>query len=97
MLSHLGIVLTGFLVPLIIWAVLKDRSPLVRQNAAAAANFGILMGISAIVGVVLTVIVIGIFLWLAAIVLAIVFGIIGAVRANQGGVYPYPFNVHWVK
>lgn len=97
MLSHLGIVLTSFLAPLIIWAVLKDRSPLVRQNAAAAANFGILMGIAAVVGGILIIVIIGIFVMLAAEVLLIIFGVIGAVRANRGEVYRYPFNVNWVK
>lgn len=96
-LSHVGIIVTGFIGPLVIWAVLKDRSPLVRQNAAAATNFGFLMTIGYVVGSILLVVAIGGLVMAAAEVLAIIFGIIGAVRANNGEVYPYPFNVKWIK
>lgn len=82
---------------MIIWAVLKDRSPLVRQNAAAAANFGILMAIAATIGGILILVLVGIFIMLAVEVLVVVCGIIGAVRANRGELYRYPFNVNWVK
>jgi uncharacterized Tic20 family protein len=96
-LAHVGVFVTGFIGPLIIWAVLKDRSPLVRENSAAATNFGILMTIATVVGSILLVVLVGLFIMLAAWVLALVCGIIGAVRANRGEVYPYPFNVKWVK
>ncbi len=96
-LSHIGVIITGFVGPLIIWAVFKDRSPLVRENAAAATNFGILMTIATIVGSILMVVVVGLFIMLAAWALAVIFGIIGAIKANNGEVYAYPFNVKWVK
>ena len=96
MLAHIGLIVTGFIGPLIIWAVFKDRSPLVRRNAAAATNFGFLMTIGYIVGSILLIVVIGGLVIAAAEVLAIIFGIIGAVRANNGEVYPYPFNVKWI-
>ncbi|GAB3915958.1 hypothetical protein GCM10011575_23270 [Microlunatus endophyticus] len=97
MLSHVGVIVTGFIGPLIIWAVFKDRNPLVRQNAAAATNFGFLMAIGYVVGSILLVVVVGGLVMAAAAVLAIIFGIIGAVRANNGEVYSYPFNVKWIK
>lgn len=97
MLSHIGLAVTGFVAPLIIWAVLKERSPLVRQNAAAATNFGFLMTIGYIVGAILLVVVIGSLVFVAAAVLSIIFGIIGAIRANNGEVYAYPFNVKWIR
>ncbi|MBO0811215.1 MAG: DUF4870 domain-containing protein, partial [Microlunatus sp.] len=96
-LSHIGMILTGFVAPLIIWAVFKDRDPRVRQNAAAATNFGFLMAIGYVVGSILSVIFIGLLLVIAAGILAIIFGIIGAIRANDGEVYPYPFNVKWLQ
>lgn len=110
-MSHAGMVLFGLLAPLILWAVLKDRSPFVRQNAAAALNFvilmaivqagcGLLLGVGAALAVVMVGFPILIFAGLAMAasgVLITVFGIIGAVRANRGEVYRYPFNVSWVK
>lgn len=96
-LAHVGVIVTGFIGPLVIWAALKDRSPLVRQNAAAATNFGLLMTIGYIVGAILMIIFIGGLLVVAAMVLTIIFGVIGAVRAANGEAYPYPFNVKWVR
>jgi uncharacterized Tic20 family protein len=96
-LAHVGVFITGFVGPLIIWAVFKDRSRLVRDNAAAATNFGILMTIGTVLGSILTVIFIGVVVLFAVWVLAIVCGILGAIKANRGEFYGYPFNVKWVK
>lgn len=96
-LAHVGVIVTGFIGPLVIWAVLKDRSPVVRQNAAAATNFGLLMAIGYIVGAFLMIIFIGGLVVAAAIVLTIIFGVVGAVRATNGEVYPYPFTVKWIQ
>jgi uncharacterized Tic20 family protein len=94
-------IITGFVAPLIIWAVFKDRSRLVGANAAAATNFGFLVTIAYAVSSLLAVTVILSFLTpiIAAVVwiAALVFGIIGALQANKGEVYPYPVNVKWIK
>ena len=100
-LSHVGLIVTGFVGPLIIWAVFKDRSRLVRENAAAATNFGFLLTIGYLIGSLLAVTVIlallSPFLLIAVWVLAVVCGIIGAMKANNGEIYAYPFNVTWLK
>jgi uncharacterized Tic20 family protein len=95
-LAHVGMIVTTFIAPLIIWAVFKDRDPVVRQNAAAATNFGFLIAFGYVVGTVLLIILIGGLIMAAAQIVAIVFGIIAALRAYNGDVYPYPFNVRWL-
>lgn len=96
-LSHVAMLITGFIGPLVIWAIYKDRSPQIRGNAAGALNFGILASIGMFVGGLLTMVFIGVLLMLAVWVLMIVFGIMGAMAANRGEVYKYPLNVDWVK
>lgn len=99
MLSHIGLIVTAFLAPLIIWAVFKDRSRLVRDNAAAAANFGFLLTIAYFALGILSAITLGIaaLLYIPLAIVPIIFGILGAIKANNGELYPYPFNVKWLK
>lgn len=54
------------------------------------------MTIGSILGSILLIVLIGGLVIAAAEVLAIILGIFGAVRANNGEVYPYPFNVKWI-
>lgn len=110
MFGHLGGILwvfgLGWLGPLIVFLMYKDRSPFVKQESKEALNFQLLMTIvgvggSIVVGI-LTVITFGLasILYLivaAAPVLGIIFGIVGGVRVNGGGSYRYPFNWRIIK
>lgn len=95
-LIHIGGILFGFLPALIGYLVLKDRGPFIRQHTATALNFQITLLIAYIVGGILTVLVIGLIVLLAAWVLSIVFGIIAAVAANRGEQYTYPLTIKFV-
>lgn len=102
--AHLGGGLLGllsggglsFLVPLIIYLVKKDESPFVRDQAAQALNFQLLVLIGTFVSSLLTVVLIGALLWPVVVVISLVFGILGGMAANRGEWYRYPFNVNWV-
>lgn len=105
LVAHLGalgaLVLSGgtlgWLVPLIIYLINKDRSPYVRMHAAAALNFQITLIIAAIVSVVLMIVLIG-FLTISAVVIAgLVLPIMGAVAASDGRPYRYPLTPSMVK
>ena len=96
-LAHVGQILFSFLPPLIIWLVFRDRSRFVDQHAKEALNFAITVVIAYIVGGILTLIVVGAFIALAAWVLTIVFGIMGAVAANKGQPYRYPISIRFIK
>lgn len=95
-LIHLGGLFVSFLVPLVGYLILKDRGPFVRANAATALNFQLTLLIAYVVGAVLVVVVIGIFVLIAAWVCAIVFGIIAAIKASQGEWYSYPMAIKFV-
>lgn len=87
----------SFLGPLLIWAIYKDKSPLVRQAAAGAFNFNLGLWVMNIVAwiCVFTVILIplAIILFIIANVGMIVWHVVAAIRASQGRAYHYPFQI----
>ena len=95
-LVHLGGLFFGFLAPLIGFLVLKDRGPFVRAHTATALNFQLTLLIAYIVGAVLSVVIIGIFILMAAYVLNIVLCIVAAVKANRGDWYKYPVTISFI-
>jgi len=92
-LVHLGGLFFGFLAPLVGYLVLKDRGPFVRAHTATALNFQLTLLIAYVVGAVLSVVIIGVFILLAAYVLNIVLCIVAAVKANRGEWYKYPLTI----
>jgi uncharacterized protein len=103
-LSHLSLFIgaltigyLGWLVPLILWLVYKDRSPLIRGASAGSFNFAITMLIVSTVAGILqpTVILapIGWVLWVGVFVLSILFPILAAIAANRGEIYRYPLTL----
>ena len=96
-LAHIFVPVTGFVGPLIVWLLLKERSRLVEANAREALNFAILYTIAQVVALLLTTIVIGYVLLPIVSVLVIVFAVMGAMAANRGEEYHYPINWRLVK
>ncbi len=96
-LAHVGGIIVGFIAPLVIWLVFKERSRFVDDQGKEALNFQILVTIAYIVGSITTVIFIGFLILFAAWILTIIFGIQGGIAANKGQAYRYPFNWRIVK
>lgn len=96
-LAHAGGIVLGFIAPLVVWLVFRERSRYVDDQAKEALNFQILVAIAYVVGGITSAIVIGIFIALAAWILTIVFGIQGAIAANKGDLYRYPLNWRLIK
>jgi uncharacterized protein len=95
----------GFIAPLVAMLA-RSNSPTVRQHAVRALNFQLTwLGASVALALLLccaTVITLGIgavgFVLLGVpYVIAIVFGIIGGVKANEGTLYTYPMTISLVK
>ncbi|WP_237727959.1 DUF4870 domain-containing protein [Cellulomonas sp. APG4] len=97
MLAHIGGILFWFVAPLVIWLIFKDRGRYVDEQAKEALNWQITLTIAYIAGMILTVIVIGGLILVAAGICALVFGIIAAIAANKGEPYRYPFALRLVK
>lgn len=96
-LVHVGGILFQFLPALIGYLVLKDRGPFVRAHTANALNFQLTLLIAYFVGALLSIVLVGFLIMLAAWVLNIVCSIIAAVKANGGWPYEYPMTIRFVR
>lgn len=96
-LAHVGGIIVGFIAPLVIWLVFKERSRFVDDQGKEALNFQILVTIAYVVGSITSFLVFPIVLIFAGWILTIVFGIQGGIAANKGQAYRYPFNWRVVK
>lgn len=87
----------SFLGPLLVWLIWRERSDMVRNAAASAFNFNLTVWLASIIAWIclFTVVLIplAIVLWALAGIAQVVLSILGAVRANNGIVYRYPFQV----
>ena len=96
-LAGLIIPFGNILGPLIIWQVKKDSLPFAADQGKEALNFNITIAIAAIICGLLTLVLIG-FLLLPLVGLAwLIFTLIGAMKANNGEAYRYPFALRLIK
>jgi uncharacterized Tic20 family protein len=96
-LVHVGGIFFNFLPALIGFLILKDRGPFVRQHTAAALNFQITLAIAFLVGGILTLVLIGFLIVLAATIVNVIFSILAALAANRGEAYEYPLAIKFIK
>lgn len=101
MLSHLSIVAQIFLpililAPLVILLVKGDAMPFVKSQSKEVISEQITLLFAAIVSCLLMVIGIGVVMLLALWAYSIVTGVVGAVKANDGVAYRYPFNWRFI-
>ncbi|GAA5517605.1 hypothetical protein Lsed01_00011 [Demequina sediminis] len=96
-LAHAGVILFGFIPPLIIWLVFRERSAFVNDQAKEALNWSILMAIASFVGAITTIAIIGFVILPLVGIAVLVFGILAAIAANKGEQYRYPFNWRIIK
>ncbi|GAB2967828.1 MAG TPA: DUF4870 domain-containing protein [Actinotalea caeni] len=87
----------SFVGPLVIWFIYKDRNALVRNAAASSFNFHITIWIAWMLAWVFFITLIGIpiaiLLWVVPAIAQVVLSIIGALRAWNGEIYSYPFQI----
>jgi uncharacterized Tic20 family protein len=86
----------SFLGPLVIWLIKKDQSPYVADQAKEALNFQIAVTIAALISIALIWVCIGVVLIGVVYVGSIVFSIIGAMQANKGIYYRYPYTLRLI-
>ncbi|MEV0149231.1 MULTISPECIES: DUF4870 domain-containing protein [unclassified Nonomuraea] len=96
MLSHLLGLLVSWVGPLIIYMMKKDEAPYVRDQSAEALNFQITMFIGYVVAGILSIFVIGLFLFPVVWIVSLVFHIQAALAANRGENYRYPISVRLI-
>ena len=82
--------LAGLIVPIVIWQMKKNESALIDQHGRIIANWMITAFFAGIVFFMLSFVLIGIPLLIILGVLCVIFPIIGAIKAKEGTVWPYP-------
>ena len=96
-LAHIGPIIIGFVAPLVIWLIYKDRGRYVADQAKEALNFQITVTIAATISSILIFAFIGIVLLPAVLIVALVLMIMAAIAANKGEAYRYPVTLRLVK
>ena len=98
-LSHLLTVVpgVGILGPLIIYLIKNKESQFVSIHAKESLNFQITIIILYFISILLVILLIGfLLLWLIGIV-NVILAIVAALRASEGKLYKYPFNIRLIK
>ena len=87
----------GLVLPILMWALNKDEFPEIDEHGKVICNWIISSAIYSIISAILVFVVIGIFGLIAIVLCGLVFAIIGAVKANGGEVFNYPFCIKFFK
>jgi uncharacterized Tic20 family protein len=96
-LGFIGIPLGNILGPLVLWLIKKDEDALVNATGKEVLNFQISASIYGIVCVLLAFVVVGFILLPILLIGVVVYTIIGAMKANEGLLYRYPFTIRFIK
>lgn len=89
----------GFVGPLVIWLLQKDKSSFVEQEAKEALNYQITLLILTVVFIAVTFMSCWMLFPLLFVpaLLQVVFGIVATVSVANGNAYRYPFNLRLIK
>jgi uncharacterized protein len=96
-ISHITIPFFGFIGPLIAYLVYKDRSEWLKRVTTESLNFSILYSIAYLISVITISFVIGLILWPAVFIVALIFCIMGTIAASKHEFYRYPINIRFIK
>ena len=103
MLMHLsqfaGIIVPfgGIALPIIMWATNKDKSSIIDQHGKNILNWMISFYIYVSISAILILLIVGIFALIALCLVAVIFAIIGAIKANNKEIFNYPLSITFIK
>ena len=89
--------LLGWVVPLVLWLMKRDESEQIDAHGKIVMNWILSVLIYGIVCGLFSIILIGIPLAIALVIVGVVFPIIGAVKASDGELWPYPMSIRFLK
>lgn len=95
--THLGGVFVSWLVPLVVWLIFRERSPMIDDHGKEALNWQITLFIGYVIGYATMIILIGFIIVPLIFITALIFGILGAVAAYNRRPFRYPFNIRFIK
>ncbi len=83
----------GWVVPLVLWQIKKADSEVIDRHGRIVANWILTEFILGIIFVLLSVVLIGIPLMIVLVIVAVIFPIVGAIKANSGEIWSYPCSI----
>jgi len=86
----------GFILPIVLWQIKKDELPGVDTHGRIATNWIISHLIYAVASLFMILIFIGIPMLVVLGVVAVVFPIVGGIKANNGEVWKYPCSIRFL-
>ncbi|MCD4727724.1 MAG: DUF4870 domain-containing protein [Pirellulales bacterium] len=87
----------GLVLPIVIWQVKKPEMPELDVHGEIVVNWIISLVIYSILSALLCFVFVGFLLFLVLMVVAVVFPIIGGVKASNGEVWKYPLSISFLK
>jgi uncharacterized protein len=99
MIGHLSGIVAGFIGPLVIWLINKDKTDKgwLNDQAKEALNFQITIIIAYIIAGILTFVLIGMLLIPVILLVNLILCILAGMKANEGVDYRYPFALRLIK
>lgn len=94
---HLGGVFVSWLVPLVVWLLFRERSPMIDDHGKETLNWQITLFIGYVIGYALMFVLIGFVIVPLIFLIALIFGILGAIAAYNRRPFRYPFNIRFIR
>ncbi|MFH1878362.1 MAG: DUF4870 domain-containing protein [Candidatus Omnitrophota bacterium] len=87
----------NILAPLLIWLMNREGKPMVDDQGKESLNFQISLFIYTLAGVILSLIIVGIFFLIVLTLFAVIQVIKAGISASNGDRYRYPFCIRLIK
>ena len=87
----------GIVLPIVLWQTQKDKMPSLDAHGKMVTNWMISATIYGVVSFVLMFVAVGFLTGLAVWLMAIIFPVIGGVKANNGEFWEYPLTIKFLK
>lgn len=87
----------GIVLPIVLWQTQKDKMPALDAHGKMVTNWMISATIYGVASFILMFVLVGFLTGLAVWLMAIIFPIIGGVKANNGEMWNYPLTIKFLK
>lgn len=87
----------GVVLPIILWQTQKDKIPALDEHGKMVTNWMISATIYGVVSFVLMFVLIGFLTGLAVWLMAVIFPIVGGIKANNGEFWQYPLTIKFIR
>lgn len=87
----------GIIAPIVLWQMKKEEMPALDAHGKMVVNWLISSFIYLVISGILTIVIVGLLGLLAVAIMAVVFPIIGGIKANNGELWEYPLTIKFLK